>query len=66
VSDSGEKTHYPQMQDGTEIVTIFRPYQFQPGHKIHIDGGPGGGDWEVIEVGNTQNQTEVPRLSEGD
>ena len=31
-------------------VLIFRPYSLQPGDKIHIDGGPRQGDWEVIEV----------------
>jgi len=29
-------------------VTVFRPYPFEPGEKIRIDGGPRSGDWEVI------------------
>ena len=29
-------------------VTVFNPYPFRVGQKIHIDGGPRGGDWEVI------------------
>lgn len=29
-------------------VTLFKPYPFKLGEKIHIDGGPRGGDWEVI------------------
>jgi hypothetical protein len=31
-----------------EKVTVFRPYAFRIGQKIHIEGGPRGGDWEVI------------------
>ncbi len=31
-------------------VTIFKPYTFYEGQKIHIDGGPRNGDWEVIGV----------------
>ena len=31
-------------------VTIFKPYNFSAGERIRIDGGPRGGDWEVIEV----------------
>jgi len=29
-------------------VSVFRPYPFAPKHKIHIEGGPRGGDWEVV------------------
>ena len=31
-------------------VAIFKPYPFYEGQKIHIDGGPRNGDWEVIGV----------------
>jgi len=31
-------------------VVIFKPYPFEVGQKLHIDGGPRGGDWEVIKV----------------
>ncbi len=48
------------MNDSEDIVTIFRPYQFQLGHKIHIDGGPRGGDWEVIEVGTRKIKLRCP------
>ena len=29
-------------------VTAFKPYPFSQGQKIHIEGGPRNGDWEVI------------------
>ena len=29
-------------------VTIFKPYQFEVGQKIRIDGSRRSGDWEVI------------------
>ena len=32
----------------THDVVLFRPYPFQVGQKIHIDGGLRGGDWEVV------------------
>ncbi|MFP4028523.1 MAG: hypothetical protein ACLFWL_12090 [Candidatus Brocadiia bacterium] len=32
-----------------EEVTVFRPYDFEIGQKIQIDGGPRNGDWEVID-----------------
>ncbi len=32
----------------TENVTVFQPYPFRVGQKIRIDGGPRGGDWEVV------------------
>jgi hypothetical protein len=31
-------------------VTMFRPYPFEPGQKIRIEGGPRAGDWEVTGV----------------
>ncbi len=34
----------------TDNVVMFRPYPFRVGQKIHIEGGPRGGDWEVIET----------------
>ena len=34
----------------THKVIIFKPYPFEAGQKIHIDGGPRKGDWEVIGV----------------
>jgi hypothetical protein len=29
-------------------VTIFKPYPFELGQKIRLQGGPRKGDWEVI------------------
>ena len=48
------------MKERTDTVTIFRPYQFRTGQKIHIDGGPRGGDWEVIEVGARKIKLRCP------
>ena len=31
-------------------VVIFGPYPFEAGQKIRIEGGPRGGDWEVVGV----------------
>ena len=31
-------------------VTIFKPYPFQVGQKIRIDGSKHDGDWEVVDV----------------
>lgn len=41
-------------------VVIFRSYPFQIGQKIHIDGGPRGGDWEVIGVSERKVQLRCP------
>ncbi|MBM4430349.1 MAG: hypothetical protein FJ026_08405 [Chloroflexi bacterium] len=41
-------------------VVVFRPYPFEVGQKIHIDGGPRGGDWEVIGVGERKVQLRCP------
>jgi hypothetical protein len=31
-------------------VTVFKPYPFEIGQKIYIDGSHRSGDWEVIDV----------------
>lgn len=31
-------------------VIFFRPYPFEPGQKIRIEGGNRAGDWEVTAV----------------
>jgi hypothetical protein len=31
-------------------VTVFRPYQFEVGQKIRIEGPRRGGDWEVVGI----------------
>ena len=31
-------------------VTVLKPYPFEEGDKITIEGGPRAGDWEVIGV----------------
>ena len=31
-------------------VTIFKPYPFQVGQKIRIEGSKREGDWEVVDI----------------
>jgi hypothetical protein len=58
--DSGGKVPKAHLEECTHTVTIFRPYQFRPGHKIHIDGGLRRGDWEVMEVGAHKIKLRCP------
>ncbi|MBW2171849.1 MAG: hypothetical protein JRF69_07695 [Deltaproteobacteria bacterium] len=44
----------------THKVVMFRPYPFKVGEKINIDGGPRGGDWEVIDVGERNVKLRCP------
>jgi len=46
-------------QDGQRVV-FFRPYPSQVGDKIFIQGGPWGGDWEIIEVGDRKIKLKCP------
>ena len=39
---------------------VFRPYPFEVGQKIRIDGGPRGGDWEVVGVGERKVRLKCP------
>jgi hypothetical protein len=41
-------------------VIIFRPFSFTVGDKIHIDGGPRSGDWEVIGVSSRKVKFRCP------
>lgn len=41
-------------------VVIFRPYPFKVGEKLHIDGGPRKGDWEVINVSDRKVKLRCP------
>ncbi len=41
-------------------VVIFKPYPFTVGEKIHIDGGPRKGDWEVIGVSERKVKLRCP------
>ncbi|MEA2083719.1 MAG: hypothetical protein U9O82_05645 [Thermodesulfobacteriota bacterium] len=45
---------------GTDTVIKFRPYPFRVGQKIHIEGGPRGGDWEVLDVGDKKVRLRCP------
>ena len=41
-------------------VTLFAPYAFSPGQKIHIQSGPRRGDWEVIDVSDRKVKFRCP------
>ncbi len=41
-------------------VTVFSPYVFEIGEKITIQGGPRGGDWEVIGVSERKVKLRCP------
>lgn len=45
---------------GTSEVLVFRPYPFQVGQKLRIDGGPRGGDWEVAGVSDRKVRLRCP------
>jgi len=44
----------------THEVIIFKPYPMERGQKIHIDGGPRKGDWEVISVDDRRVKLRCP------
>ena len=41
-------------------VTVFRPYPFEVGQKIRIEGGPRSGDWEVIGLTERKIKLRCP------
>jgi hypothetical protein len=41
-------------------VILFKPYPMAVGQKIHIAGGPRGGDWEVIGVSDRKVKLRCP------
>lgn len=41
-------------------VTMFRPYPFRIGQKIHIEQGPRRGDWEIIDVSESKVRLRCP------
>jgi len=44
----------------THDVTVFRPYSFEAGERIRIEGGPRGGDWLVVECGPKKVRLRCP------
>jgi len=44
----------------TDKVAMFRPYPLRVGQKIHIEGGPRGGDWEIVQVGERKVTLRCP------
>ena len=41
-------------------IILFRPYPFQVGQKLHIDGGPREGDWEVVKTSERKVKLRCP------
>ncbi len=41
-------------------VTVFKPYPFQLGQKIRIEGGKRQGDWEVIGTSEAKVTLRCP------
>lgn len=41
-------------------VTLFKPYVFDIGQKIRIEGGNRSGDWEVVSVGEAKVTLRCP------
>ena len=44
----------------TEKIAVFRPYPFKVGQRIRIEGGPRGGDWEVIGASERKVKLRCP------
>ena len=44
----------------TDKVVTFRPYPFNAGQKIHIEGGVRAGDWEVLDVSDHKVKLRCP------
>ncbi|MGA1824664.1 MAG: hypothetical protein ACMUIP_08360 [bacterium] len=41
-------------------VAFFRLYPFEIGQKVHIDGGPRNGDWEVVGINEKKIKLQCP------
>jgi hypothetical protein len=41
-------------------VTLFKPYPFQKGQKIRIEGSGRSGDWEVIDISESKVTLRCP------
>ncbi len=41
-------------------VAVFKPYPFEVGQKINIDGSRRAGDWEVIDITETKVTLRCP------
>ena len=41
-------------------VTVFTPFEFHAGQKIHITQGPRKGDWEVLGVTESKVRLKCP------
>ncbi len=48
ITNKGVKTRKQKMAKHDAL--IFKPYPFEVGQKLHIDGGAPSRDWEVIDL----------------
>jgi hypothetical protein len=46
--------------ESTQKIAIFKPFPFYKGQKIHIQGGPRKGDWEVIDLTDRKVKLRCP------
>ena len=53
-------TRIGEKQMPSSNITVFQPYPFESGQKIRIDGGPRGGDWEVVGIGERKVKLKCP------
>lgn len=44
----------------THDVTVFKPYPFQVGQKIRIEGSRRQGDWEIAAIGEHKITLRCP------
>jgi hypothetical protein len=54
------KTNAGRETMAEDKILLFRPYPMEAGQKIYIDGGPRGGDWEVVEVSREKVKLRCP------
>ena len=45
---------------GKHDIVVFRPYPFEVGQKLNVDGGTRNGDWEVIDVSDRTVKLRCP------
>ena len=49
-----------EQKEKKHVVTVFAPYEFYEGQKIHIQSGPRRGDWEVVGLTESKVRLRCP------
>jgi hypothetical protein len=57
---SGGRANRQEGFMGKSKVVLFKPYPFEVGQKIFIDGGPRKGDWEIIGISDRKVRLRCP------